>query len=56
MYMMYCECQLVGNKDDNADKKAVPTSDGRRFADQLAIPFFETSAMENRNIEEVTFK
>jgi len=43
---------VVGNKDDN-DRKVVPPSDARRLADQVGIPFFETSAKENKNVEEV---
>jgi len=42
----------VGNKDDN-DRKVVSPSDARRLADQVGIPFFETSAKENKNVEEV---
>jgi len=42
----------VGNKDDN-DRKVVQPNDARRLADQVGIPFFETSAKENKNIEEV---
>jgi len=42
----------VGNKDDN-DRKVVLPSDARRLADQVGIPFFETSAKENKNVEEV---
>jgi len=43
---------VVGNKDD-IDRKVVLPSDARRLADQVGIPFFETSAKENRNVEEV---
>jgi len=46
-----CAC-TVGNKDDN-DRKVVLPSDARRLADQVGIPFFETSAKENKNVEEV---
>jgi len=42
----------VGNKDDN-DRKVVQPSDARRLADQVGIPFCETSAKENKNVEEV---
>jgi len=31
----------------------VSPSDARRLADQVGIPFFETSAKENKNVEEV---
>jgi len=43
---------VVGNKDDN-DRKVVEPGDARRLADQVGIPFFETSAKENKNVEEV---
>jgi len=33
--------------------KVVQPSDARRLADQVGIPFFETSAKENKNVEEV---
>jgi len=44
---------LVGNKDDEPDRKVVPTSDAQKYCQQLNIPFFETSAKENKNVEEV---
>ena len=43
----------VGNKDDNAERKVVQSVDARRLADQIGIPFIETSAKENKNVEEV---
>ena len=47
---MFC---VVGNKDDN-DRKVVQPSEARRLADQVGIPFIETSAKENKNVEEVS--
>ncbi|ELU09827.1 hypothetical protein CAPTEDRAFT_21277 [Capitella teleta] len=44
---------LVGNKDDDPDRKVVLTQDARRFADQMGIQLFETSAKENINVEEM---
>ncbi|XP_067928156.1 ras-related protein Rab-35-like [Watersipora subatra] len=44
---------LVGNKDDDPEKKIVPTSDAQKFSQQINIPFFETSAKENKNVEEM---
>jgi Ras-related protein Rab-35 len=44
----------VGNKDDDADRKVVLTQDAQRFADQMGIQLFETSAKENLNVEEVS--
>ena len=43
----------VGNKDDDEERKEVLTQDARRFADQMGIEMFETSAKENKNVEEV---
>lgn len=45
---------LVGNKDD-VDKEAtkvVVTADARAYAEQKNLPFFETSAKDNKNIAE----
>ncbi|KAF6216633.1 hypothetical protein GE061_000978 [Apolygus lucorum] len=44
---------LVGNKNDSLDRKVVLTEDAQRFADQMAIQLFETSAKENINVEEM---
>lgn len=44
----------VGNKDDDSDRKVVLTQDAQRFAEQMGIQLFETSAKENKNVEEVS--
>jgi len=44
---------LVGNKNDDPDRKVVVTEDAQRFADQMGIMLFETSAKENINVEEM---
>jgi Ras-related protein Rab-35 len=44
---------LVGNKNDEPDRKVVLTEDAQRFADQMRIRLFETSAKENINVEEM---
>ena len=44
---------LVGNKDDNHEKKVVPLEEAQQFADQIGIPLYETSAKEGKNVEEV---
>ncbi|GFX45889.1 ras-related protein Rab-35 [Trichonephila clavipes] len=44
---------LVGNKNDDPDRKIVLTEDAQRFADQMNIKLFETSAKENINVEEM---
>ena len=47
---------IVGNKDDDADRKVVITSDAQRFAEQMGIQLYETSAKDNKNVEEVSSK
>ncbi|KAJ9576197.1 hypothetical protein L9F63_006930, partial [Diploptera punctata] len=44
---------LVGNKNDAPDRKVVLTEDAQRFADQMGIQLFETSAKDNINVEEM---
>ncbi|KAF8767089.1 Ras-related protein Rab-35 like protein [Argiope bruennichi] len=44
---------LVGNKNDDPERKIVLTEDAQRFADQMNIKLFETSAKENINVEEM---
>jgi len=44
---------LVGNKNDDPERKVVLTEDARRFADQMGIRLFETSAKDNINVEEM---
>ncbi|KAK9497263.1 hypothetical protein O3M35_004615 [Rhynocoris fuscipes] len=44
---------LVGNKNDTPEGKVVLTEDAQRFADQMAIQLFETSAKDNINVEEM---
>ena len=43
---------LVGNKNDTPDRKVVLTEDAKRFADQMSLQLFETSAKEGINIEQ----
>eukprot|EP00301_Raphidiophrys_heterophryoidea_P016413 c25984_g1_i1.p1 GENE.c25984_g1_i1~~c25984_g1_i1.p1 ORF type:complete len:207 (+),score=38.96 c25984_g1_i1:78-698(+) len=43
---------LVGNKCDLADKRKVDFAKGKALADEYGIPFFETSAKSNLNVEE----
>ena len=43
----------VGNKDDDPDRKVVLTADAQRFAEKMQIQLFETSAKDNKNVEEV---
>lgn len=50
-----CLLLVVGNKNDDPASKVVLTEDAKRFADQIGIELFETSAKENINVEEVSF-
>ncbi|KAG6889711.1 hypothetical protein C0992_004340 [Termitomyces sp. T32_za158] len=43
---------LVGNKSDLTGKKVVEYSVAKEFADQLSIPFLETSAKNATNVEQ----
>ncbi|VEU23020.1 DEKNAAC104082 [Brettanomyces naardenensis] len=43
---------LVGNKCDLADKRVVDYAVAKEFADSRGIPFIETSAAEDTNIEQ----
>ncbi|KAE8711854.1 Detected protein of confused Function [Hibiscus syriacus] len=43
---------LVGNKCDLTAKKAVPYETAKAFADELGIPFMETSAKNATNVEQ----
>ncbi|KAK8652124.1 hypothetical protein V6N13_061146 [Hibiscus sabdariffa] len=43
---------LVGNKCDLIDKKEVPYETAKAFADELGIPFMETSAKNATNVEQ----
>lgn len=45
---------LIGNKSDMADeRRAVPYARAKALADEYGIAFFETSAKDNINVEEV---
>ncbi|KAL6726513.1 hypothetical protein Aduo_008480 [Ancylostoma duodenale] len=44
---------LVGNKNEDPTRRIVLESDARQFADTMHIKFFETSAKENSNVEEM---
>lgn len=50
--MSYTYC-TVGNKNDAPDRKVVLTEDALRFAEQMGIQLFETSAKDNINVEEM---
>lgn len=44
----------MGNKNDDPNSKVVETTDAQKFAEQMGINLFETSAKENLNVEEVS--
>jgi len=52
---------LVGNKDDNPSfdgdpvEKVVSTSDAEEYANQMNLTFFETSAKDNKNVDEAFY-
>lgn len=45
---------LVGNKVDEPIKRAVQEVEARRLAESMRINYFETSAKENLNVEQVS--
>ena len=42
---------LIGNKIDLEDKRQVSYEDGKKFAEENDMLFFETSAKEGNNIQ-----
>ena len=44
---------LIGNKCDREERRAVKTERGEQLAQSQGIPFMETSAKTNHNIDEV---
>jgi Ras-related protein Rab-1A len=43
---------LVGNKSDRTADRVVTEEQAKEFADDLGIPFIETSAKSSKNVEE----
>jgi GTPase SAR1 family protein len=49
---------LIGNKDDidgNPADKVVSTSDAQQYAAQMNLTFLETSAKDNKNVDEAFY-
>ena len=44
---------LIGNKSDLEDKRQVTTEEGEKFAEENNLKFYETSALNGNNIEEI---
>ena len=44
---------LIGNKCDMEERRAVTTDEGKKFAEENNLLFFETSAKDGTNINEV---
>lgn len=53
MVIFFFNLNIVGNKNDAPDRKVVLTEDAQRFADQMGIQLYETSAKDNINVEQV---
>ena len=49
----HTSCTSVGTRNNCPEKKVVQTEDAHKFADQIGIELYETSAKENINVEEV---
>ena len=44
---------LIGNKSDLENKRQVTIEEGKQFADENNLKFYETSALNGNNIEEI---
>ena len=47
---------LIGNKIDLENKREVSYEEGKNFAEENELLFFETSAKEGNNIKEIFFQ
>ena len=46
---------LIGNKCDLTEKRIISEDQGRTLAQELGIPFLETSARSNINVDQAFF-
>ncbi|KAJ5072769.1 small gtp binding protein rab8 [Anaeramoeba ignava] len=46
---------LIGNKNDLEEKRIISKEEGKEFADKLEIPFYEISAKNNINIDDIFY-
>jgi len=44
---------IIGNKCDMAEDRVIPTDRGKQIADEYNVPFYETSAKTNINVQKV---
>ncbi|KAL5370859.1 hypothetical protein DPSP01_014627 [Paraphaeosphaeria sporulosa] len=44
---------LVGNKADLEDRRAIPASQAGKVSQQWGVPYYETSALHNVNVDQV---
>ena len=44
---------LIGNKSDLEDKRQVSQEEGKKYAEENNLVFYETSALNGNNIEEI---
>ena len=47
---------LIGNKTDLEEKREVSYEEGKNFAEENNLLFFETSAKDGKNIQEIFLK
>ncbi len=47
---------LIGNKTDLEEKREVSYEEGKNFAEENNLLFFETSAKDGNNIQEIFFE